>query len=596
MPNSFRYEATPTASTYLTQPPPHSFPLQSSQGQRAEGKQWRIPQPYTAQAPQITSYQREQEVDYNSGGQSSIPIGQQQPQMHFQFQQTQFQPYKPRQLPVHVPLGIYTQAQASLITQSQHDYGQQTQHQPLLMEEASHQAQAGFTSQERRPDELMEAEMKAMRYVYLMNEQRHARKALAERDEKMSKKSEPGIIDLMLLSELPPIVIEPTVIPEGVPRYRMQEHILPPYHHAQFAVRNGPLVSPYRSEGEDESSEDEIHKLRDVLDLTSLEPPVPQQKATSDLHSVHKPQFQSQSIVEKNQRQQYPSGGSHKSLRFPAAELLQEPTQVPSMASELSIPQKLQPLEIDISKTGDVTMLSRGSTPASQGDSELSGEKVNRRREDEASQRDSSPESTDSDAIRRQWDLSPSVSPLTLEALASGLSSPDGSDSNDGQTGMPVWPTISRKHAKLAIAACRNMPKRLQPLCRRFAWQQGITYLLENFCLKKWEIRPEHDSESVWFFERNVRRFKPFELEPWEIPGGDTEDENDFYGFNICADVPVKKCSKTIRLEDFATVSFSCQESPGIVEYSSTDDEGYSDEKTEYASSVYYDVDDIAPS
>lgn len=321
-------------------------------------------------------------------------------------------------------------------------------------------------------------------------------------------------------------------------------------------VRKGPCVSPHKSNDEVESSEDENRELRELMDLSLLEPPTVKPKlSASAQHSPRKAHhFHLEGETEEHQRQQYPSGGSCRSGQFPVVEKPQSiPVPVPPLASDPCAAQHLKTLEIAI--PSDVTMLSRESTSVSEEESELSGgESLSIK---ETSQRESSDESTDSDAIRRQWDLSPSVSPLTLEALTSGLSSPEGSDSNDGQAGVPVWPTISRKHAKLAIAACRNMPKRFQPLCRRFAWQQGITYLLENFCLKKWEIRPEHDSESVWFFERNVRRFKPFELEPFDVPGVDSNDENDYYGFNICADIPMKKCCKIVRLEDHATISLN---------------------------------------
>ncbi|CAJ0602034.1 unnamed protein product [Cylicocyclus nassatus] len=591
IPAAFNFGAAPAVpAQQIQQPPPHSFPLQGGQGQKLDSQQWS--QPYSVATSQNTNVQG-REVVFAGSDQQQLSLDQGQRKIRFYSEQTQFQPYKPRQNVVSGITQSYTQPEVFSFTQSQHPYELQPQ-QPTPTEQASHWLPSASSSTlERRPAELMEAEMKAMRYIYLMNEQRHAKKTLAEQDEKMPRISEEKTTNLMLLTELPPIIIEPTVIPEGVSRFRMQEHTLPPYHHAHLTTGSGPPVSPLTSEG-DNSSDEEIRKLHDVLDFTLLESSLPSKVPRSDQQSFNKQQqFQAPRLAEES-RQQHPSGGSHRSL--PSLNILQvEAAPITSVALEVALPQNIQAPELVEVITDDVAPVS-GRSFISEGDVELSGEDCNARKGEQASERESSPESTDSDAIRRQWDLSPSVSPLTLEALASGMSSPDGSDSNDGQTGMPVWPTISRKHAKLAISACRGMPKRLQPLCRRFAWQQGITYLLENFCLKKWEIRPEHDSESVWFFERDVRRFKPFELEPWTIPGVESEDENYFYGFNICADIPVKKCSRTFMLEDSATVSYACEEVAGIAELSSTDDEGYSDEETEYASSVYYDVDDVAPS
>ncbi|KAJ1346123.1 hypothetical protein KIN20_000828 [Parelaphostrongylus tenuis] len=208
------------------------------------------------------------------------------------------------------------------------------------------------------------------------------------------------------------------------------------------------------------------------------------------------------------------------------------------------------------------------------------------------SHRDISEDSTDSETIRRRWDLSPSVSPLTLEALSSNLSSPEGSDSSDEQPDVPVWSKMSRKHAKITLAVCRNMPKRYQSLCRRFAWQQGITYLLENFCLQKWEIREEHDAESVWFFDKNLsRRFKPFEIRPDSVPEVTDVacDVNVFYGFNICADIPIKRCRKTIRIEDRINLSMYCKEVSRDVETTSSESESLieseytSDESQDYS-------------
>ncbi|KIH46988.1 hypothetical protein ANCDUO_22956 [Ancylostoma duodenale] len=596
MPSSFHYGPA-TVLTPHQQPPPHSFPLQSGQSQRIETSQWHAPQQYSAQMPlPERSLKEVQEAQYSTASNQQVLYEQQQQQqVQLQYQHTQFQPYKPRPPVVSAPSEQYFQPQVPPVSFQQR-YLQHQQH-PLdgqQQQTFAQQQQGGIILQEKPPAELMEEEMRAMRYVYLMNEQRIAKKALAEMDKKAPKKPDlPS--NLMFLPELPPLIIEPTVIPEGVPRHRMQEHILPPYHHAQFAVRRGPCVSPHKSTDEDESSEDDTRELRELMNLAVLEPPTVKPKIPASVQqSPQKAQYFTPEVpMEEHRRQHYPSGGSYRSGQFPVAEQRPEvPTQLPPMVSDPSATQPLQSLEISI--PNDVTILSRELSSVSEEESELSAEETLPIKE--ASQRESSDESTDSDAVRRQWDLSPSVSPLTLEALTSGMSSPEGSDSNDGQAGVPVWPTISRKHAKLAIAACRNMPKRFQPLCRRFAWQQGITYLLENFCLKKWEIRPEHDSESVWFFERDVRRFKPFELEPFDVPGVEPNDENDFYGFNICADIPMKRCCRTIRLEDHAAVSLSCQEVPGDVELSSTDDEGYSDEETEYASSVYYDIDDVAPS
>ncbi|KAK6748697.1 hypothetical protein RB195_001360 [Necator americanus] len=574
----------------LQSPPPHSFPLQCG-SQKVLSSQWQMPR-YSTQisAQQPTVQVVEQSTDLN---QRQLLYKEELQLIHYQYQHSQFQPYKPQQPVVSALSKSHRQPQILPPISFEQDY----ERAELQNEQISQQQQqANFITRGRQPSELLEEEMRAMRYVYLMNEQRHAKKSLAEVDKKIARKLD-QLDNLIFLPELPPIIIEPTVIPEGVPRHRMQEHILPPYYHAQFAVRDGPCVSPHKSESENECSDDDIRKLQDILDFSLLEPPLLHPTVQSSAqHSPHKAQHgQSQTVVDEPQHQQYHCSESYRSPQFPLAEHPQEiSSQQLLLAPEPSAARPQQPLEIAFSNIADATMISRKSASGSEEESEISTEESSVNNEEESQK--GSDDSTDSETVRKLWDLSPSVSPLTLEALASGLSSPEGSDSNDGQTGLPVWPTISRKHAKLAIAACRNMPKKYQPLCRRFAWQQGITYLLENFCLKKWEIRPEHDTESVWFFERNVRRFKPFELESWDIPGLSSEDENDFYGFNICADIPMERCRKTIRLEDHATVSLNCQEVPGFVQLSSTDDEGCSDEETEHASSIYYDVEDIAPS
>ncbi|KJH45770.1 hypothetical protein DICVIV_08166 [Dictyocaulus viviparus] len=372
--------------------------------------------------------------------------------------------------------------------------------------------------QQEKPLELMEEEMKAMRYIYLKNEQRIAKKSLAESDSRL-RKNVVSPVNLMLLSQLPSIQVEPTAIPEGVSRKRMQEQILPPFYHAQFSVRNGPSVSPVNYDDVNNETDAEIQILHEVMNLELLEPPMMRPVLSKNLIEP---------LRDKSAPQDY--------QQEVALELLQpfDPRLEESRFTNQYIPTSDIGSETDMSFDESFCSYNKESSE------------------------ECSDDSTDSETIRRRWDLSPSVSPLTLEAFASGLSSPDGSDSSDGQSDVPVWSTMSRKHAKIALAVCRTMPKRLQPLCRRFAWQQGITYLLENFCLQKWEIREEHDTESVWFFDKGVRRFKPFDKVPWDIPGCDETSKSDinvFYGFNICADIPIKRCRKTIRIEDRANVS-----------------------------------------
>ncbi|KHJ89737.1 hypothetical protein OESDEN_10428, partial [Oesophagostomum dentatum] len=260
IPGSFQYGISSLPQRFQQQPPPHSFPLQRDHGQRVEISQWSIPQPYPAQVSQPVSYQTVQNVPYNAAEQQPVLYSQQEPQLsQFTYQHTQFQPYKRQRVVSGPPL----QPQMSQLPPVSYH---QTYGQPVRQELRTQPQQYGIDVQERRPSELLEEEMRAMRYVYLMNEQRHAKKILAERDKKLPKKPDVPS-DLMLLTELPPIILEPTVIPEGVSRRRMQEHILPPYHHAQYVARNGPPVSPHKSEADDDSSEDELRKLFDVLDL-----------------------------------------------------------------------------------------------------------------------------------------------------------------------------------------------------------------------------------------------------------------------------------------------------------------------------------------
>uniref|UniRef100_A0A0K0D352 Mab-21 domain-containing protein n=1 Tax=Angiostrongylus cantonensis TaxID=6313 RepID=A0A0K0D352_ANGCA len=391
--------------------------------------------------------------------------------------------------------------------------------------------------QRKQPTELMEDEMRAMRYIYLMNEQRITKKLLAQSDRKIQRPLNPPA-NLMCLFELPPIQVEPTAIPEGVSIRRMQEQILPPYYYAQFAVRNGPCVSPLNSVSE---QCDEIQILHEVMNLELLEPLATLTMLPKMRSNVMEP------------------------LRSRSASQIEGPHPVPN-TSEKRISNR------------DVNMSS-----GTRSELDMSADEV-LDLNSAHSVRDNSDDSTDSETIRRRWDLSPSVSPLTLEALASDLSSPEGSDSSDDQVDVPVWSKMSRKHAKVAIAVCRNMPKRFQSLCRRFVWQQGITYLLENFCLQKWEIREEHDAESVWFFDRDFnRRFKPFEMRAGcvsEISGISTRPNvNVFYGFNICAEIPIKRCCKTVRIEDRTSLSLSCREVLGDVETTCSESESFDESK-----------------
>ncbi|VDO40552.1 unnamed protein product [Haemonchus placei] len=447
------------------------------------------------------------------------------------------------------------------------------------------------TTQSIHPAELMEEEMRAMRYVYLMNEQRIAKKALAQKDRNETKFPAPHG-DITYLSELPPITVEPTVIPEGIPRSRMQKHLQPPYHHAQFTSRGGLCVSPCKSD----ASEDELVDVQEVMNLENLEPMgartvIQRLQNHSEQATVRAEECRNASYTEPRTpapgylRQQRPSDDSQGSEQFSRSSLQndvllsnagKDNTIVTNTLSK--IPHSSSAVEVGISQQQSMPVPSKEVRLSSnEEESCVSNDEGWASEKGEGAALPSDDESTDSELVRRGWDLSPSVSPLTLETLTSVLSSPEGSDSNDDQIGVPVWSTMSRKHAKLAIAVCRNMPKRLQPLCRRFVWQQGITYLLENFCLQKWEIRPEHDVESVWFFDKLVRRFKPFDVVPWEVNDNDDAAEvpervqNVFFGFNICADIPYSRSRKTIRIEDHASLSLTCKEARSDLELYSSD-------------------------
>ncbi|VDK40735.1 unnamed protein product [Cylicostephanus goldi] len=219
MPNTLTYGATPVVPAHQAPPPPHSFPLQGGQGQKSDSQQWsqlhslRITQNANVQGREVTIVTDQQQISLDQG----------QQKIRFHSGQTQFQPYKPRQTAVSGISQSYIQPDTFAFPQS-HPYPYELQsQQPTPLEQASQWIPSFSTgTQVRRPAELMEAEMKAMRYIYLMNEQRHAKKTLAEQDEKLSKIAEEKTNNLILLTELPPIIIEPTVIPEGVSRFRMQ--------------------------------------------------------------------------------------------------------------------------------------------------------------------------------------------------------------------------------------------------------------------------------------------------------------------------------------------------------------------------------------
>ncbi|PIO52399.1 hypothetical protein TELCIR_26295, partial [Teladorsagia circumcincta] len=123
-------------------------------------------------------------------------------------------------LPAHaVPSSQQPYFYRDQVTSEQHPHNQL----PIKKQHSVHEESERIARQQRHPAELMEEEMRAMRYVYLMNEQRIAKRALAEKDKIVARKRTPSN-DLMFLSELPPIMVEPTVIPEGIPRTRMQVH------------------------------------------------------------------------------------------------------------------------------------------------------------------------------------------------------------------------------------------------------------------------------------------------------------------------------------------------------------------------------------
>lgn len=311
-------------------------------------------------------------------------------------------------------------------------------------------------------------------------------------------------------------------------------------------------------------------KLRDVLNLELLEPPAPRSTASQSRNpSGHKRNMNAPHDAPPEAtplQQQHPSNAPLRDERFSHHSGMEwtSGSQAEDVRGDYPLTAEFPPTtskpqsrhSASSSQRQRLSPISKGATPAREEAAAVGQD------EELQAESSSSEDSTDSEVLRRGWDLSPSVSPLTLEALSSALSSPDGSESSDDQIGVPIWSTVSRRHAKLAIAVCRNMPKRFQALCRRFAWQQGITYLLENFCLQKWEIREEHDSESVWFFEKTARRFKPFDMLPWEVPETDDEEppkrvQNIFCGFNICADIPIMRCRKAVQLEDRAALSIT---------------------------------------
>ncbi|KAK6062068.1 hypothetical protein COOONC_00261 [Cooperia oncophora] len=614
--------AVSQASQYHQQhaPPPHTFPLQRSQAQRNDNVQNEPQQQKHRKDPrgeifdgsglagsEVRALKRSFAPTYPTDTRPNLQYSLKQPlqvnakdiahRLHQRRDSSEMLEAPPSGQ--NVPIQPAPPPRQQAVCHHQAILGEDLRNQlPLKKQHTVPEESERTPVQQRHPAELMEEEMRAMRYVYLMNEQRIAKKSLAERDKNATKKPTPSK-DLMFLSELPPIMVEPTVIPEGIPRTRMQEHLLPPYHHAQFAIRSGLCVSPFRSD----ASEDELTKVKEVLDLEALEPMgtrtiVPKtqgqsgQVANSEKECRNIPYRAPSAVLPGRMRQQHPSGTSVRSEQhfhtseeqrhLPASEV-EKMDAAQSAATESlfssKTSQSLSPLEVAIPQQMDISSTSREAELLSNEEqSDASDDEMWSVEEKEHQGGTSNDDdSTDSETVRRGWDLSPSVSPLTLEAFTSILSSPEGSDSNDDQIGVPVWSTMSRKHAKLAIAVCRNMPKRLQPLCRRFAWQQGITYLLENFCLQKWEIRPEHDVESVWFFEKLVRRFKPFDVVPWEINDSDESEEkpkrveNVFFGFNICADIPFSRCRKTIRIEDRAFLSLTCKQFKGITVGSSSD-------------------------
>ncbi|KAK6031746.1 hypothetical protein OSTOST_02091, partial [Ostertagia ostertagi] len=596
-PNIGSLAATQPSQFHQQAPPPHTFPLQRCQTQRNDSVQYielqqqkQHKDPYSERSggtDRTWLEVRAQKDVYAARDLTSL-----QQQFRRPLQQSQQFTNKPLEeileapsdyhLPTHTaPPPQPRRFHHDQVTLEQHSHNQY----PIQKQHSVHEESERVASHQRHPAELMEEEMRAMRYVYLMNEQRIAKKALAEKD-KIAAKKRTSSSDLMFLPELPPIMVEPTVIPEGIPRARMQEHLLPPYYHAQFAVRRGLCVSPCRSD----TSENELTKAQEILNLEIFEPMASRagvQRVQTEIRQgpdQERCQNVSYEVPPTDLlRQQHASGDSIRSECFhspkrsdtlaPEFQKFHDPQ--PAVATRS---QSFSPLKISIPQRPDVPRSSKEADLSSnEEDSDATDDEMWSADEREFDDGSSDDDSTDSEVVRRGWDLSPSVSPLTLEAFTSILSSPEGSDSNDDPIGVPVWSTMSRKHAKLAIAVCRNMPKRLQPLCRRFAWQQGITYLLENFCLQKWEIRPEHDLESVWFFEKLVRRFKPFDIAPWEINDSEESDEepkrvqNVFFGFNICADIPFSRSRKTFRIEDHASLSLTCKEVQRCDEVSSSD-------------------------
>lgn len=262
------------AGAYPRQPPPHTFPLQRNQVPRIGEQQQTVQQQmgYQVGGPSGHSFYPQPQPHVVGGNMTAYGLQQREMAPNHYHQQMSFQgpaqnqqsmmsstahvgqtgfrapPYSASTIVEH---NVPTQGFSAVQPQARYVPHQQPPHQlPMQTQQSSHvgmdfprrcvpqqqpphqlpmqpQQQASHVElhesipQKRLPAELMEEEMKAMRYVYLMNEQRIAKKALAERDKTAPKIAEPPT-NLMFLTELPPITVEPTVIPEGVPRARIQ--------------------------------------------------------------------------------------------------------------------------------------------------------------------------------------------------------------------------------------------------------------------------------------------------------------------------------------------------------------------------------------
>ncbi|ETN71572.1 hypothetical protein NECAME_04604 [Necator americanus] len=142
----------------LQSPPPHSFPLQCG-SQKVLSNQWQMPRYST----QISAQQPTVQVVEQSTGlnQRQLLYKEELQLIHYQYQHSQFQPYKPQQPVVSALSESHRQPQILPPISFEQDY----ERAELQNEQISQQQQqANFITRGRQPSELLEEEMRAMRY------------------------------------------------------------------------------------------------------------------------------------------------------------------------------------------------------------------------------------------------------------------------------------------------------------------------------------------------------------------------------------------------------------------------------------------------